>query len=281
MFAWTELFLQTMVSLLSVLIFSRITVSKQFSSTLKFKRKKKTIILGNGPSLHTILDKSLETLLSEDADLLAVNFFCLSTYFHRVKPSSYIFIDPTLYKTSKGEIEERKAKMVECFQKINWDMLFFVPYSAKNSSLLKAISKNHFIKIVYLNIVPVKAFWRIERFLFKHNLGLPFPMNVLNAAIYVMINMKYQNIYLLGADHSWLNSFYINENNDLIMGDRHFDGANDFKHPSTLSKWLKTQVITFESHEKLQQYAVSCDVNIYNATKGSLIDAYPRKYLFE
>jgi hypothetical protein len=111
---------------------------------------------------------------------------------------------------------------------------------------------------------------------------MPCPLNVTNAAIFLMINMRYQDIYLLGADHSWLKEVHVSEQNEVIMGYEHFYGDTSYyKIDSTLSQWLKTEVKTFESHDMLQRYAVSCDVNVYNSTKGSFIDAYSRKYLFE
>jgi hypothetical protein len=265
-----------------VLVFARIACARQLSNLYRLRNKKDVIILGNGPSLKSVITEHLQELQNKDADLVAVNYFCLSSYFMLFKPSMYIFVDPVLYRNANGSQEKKKKGLVEVFSKINWEMYFFIPYSAKNSSVINSVSTNPFIKIVYLNLVPVNAFFCIERFLFKKNLGSPCAMNVLNAAINIMINMRYQNIYLLGADHSWLKQFYINNNNEIIVGDEHFFGNTEvIKIPVKFSRWLKTLSNAFESHDKLQRYANSCNVNIYNSTDGSFIDAYPRKNLFE
>ncbi len=106
---------------------------------------------------------------------------------------------------------------------------------------------------------------------------MPRAMNVMCASIFLMINLGYREIYLLGADHSWLESFYVNERNQVILGDKHFYGDQSVVCPYSLSKWLQNVSTGFRTHERLSEYANYMGVKVYNATEGSYIDAYERK----
>ena len=91
---------------------------------------------------------------------------------------------------------------------------------------------------------------------------------------------KIDEVFLIGAEHNWLESFYINEQNQLVMGDKHFYGKENIVADKTLSTWLNQLMLVFRCHERLAEYARYCGVKIYNATQGSHIDAYERKSLY-
>ncbi len=279
LYSWTILLFQTMVSLLSVIIFSRAFASKQMKKLAKVERNENVIILGNGPSLKPILTNKLNELLSMDADITVVNFFCSSPYFTLIKPKLYVIADSAYFRPSGEDwIEKQKEKTIEYLFNVDWEMQLYIPASAKGSTLVQKLLPNKFITICYYNLVPVLAFTGIERFLLKKNIGMPKPENVLNGCIYLLTNLHYKNIYLLGADHTWLKEVNVNEKNEVIMGYEHFYGdTNVVKLESTLSEWLLTQYNCFKVHDRLRAYADYMNVNVYNATKGSFVDAYERK----
>lgn len=281
LYTWNILLFQTIVSILSVLIFSRAFAFRQMKRQSKVERKKEVIVLGNGPSLKPILTNRLEELLSIDADITAVNFFCSSPYFAQIKPRLYVIADSAYFRPSGEEwIEKQKEKTMECLFNVDWEMQLYIPASAKGSPLVDKLQQNTNIIVCYYNLVPVSAFTRIERFIFKKNLGMPKPENVLNGCIYLLINLHYKDIYLLGADHTWLKEVNVNERNEVIMGYEHFYGdTNVVKLDSSLSEWLLTQYNCFKVHDRLRCYADYMNVNVYNATKGSFVDAYERKYI--
>lgn len=281
LYSWTGVLFQTIVSLLSVLIFSKALASRQMAKQSRTKRKSDVIVLGNGPSLKPILTEKLDDLLKIDADFVAVNFFCSSPLFTKIRPSLYVIADTAYFRPSGEEwIEKQKEKTIENLFKVNWKLQLYIPASAIGSPLVEKLKKNSCLEICYFNLVPVSAFKRIERLIFKMNLGMPRPENVLNASIYLLVNLHYKNIYLLGADHSWLREVNVSEKNEVVMGYEHFYGdTNVVKLDSTLSEWLLTQYYCFKAHDRLRNYADYMKVNIFNATRGSFVDAYERKYI--
>lgn len=280
LYALSVLFCQTIVSVISVLIFSKRFAMKQMNK-LANSNNGDVIVLGNGPSLKTILSDKKRDLTSLGADLVAVNFFCSSAYFRELKPCIYIIADPAYFEPTNEEwIEKQKEKTIEALFIADWHIRLFIPASAKGSPLAVKLNMNKFIEIVYYNLVPVTAFKSIERYLFKKNLGMPMPENVLNCSIFLLINLRYKNIYLLGADHTWLKEVHVSDKNEVVMGYEHFYGdTNVVKLDSTLSQWLETQYLCFRNHDRLRGYADFLNINIFNSTEGSFIDAYERKII--
>lgn len=274
----TILFFQTVVSFISVFLFSSLNTAIGMKKREKRMPSKDCLILGNGPSLANSLKSVLEKI--KDYDVVAVNHFCENKEFHEVKPKYYVLADPAFFDPNPKE--ERIAKEQEClkkgFDKVNWDMILFLPSINRESFLVKEIN-NRNIEICFYNLTPVNGIKSIRHWLYKNDLGMPQAMNVLCASIFLMTNLKYKNIYLLGADHSWLDSFFVNENNELILSDRHFYGTDQIKRNTSISVWLNKISVCFLIHEFLSEYAQYRGVNVWNATKHSYIDAYVRKEL--
>lgn len=96
---------------------------------------------------------------------------------------------------------------------------------------------------------------------------MPISGNVASFAILLSILMGYKEIYLLGCD---FNSFTTPKLLHCYKDDK-----NDVKTLS-LAQDLLAYAHVAKYHEKLEELAGRVGVKIYNATKGSLIDAYER-----
>lgn len=277
-YSWTVKLLQSVVSLFSVLLFSSRKSAKAVSQLFRQERGESCIILGNGPSLKNVLESREETLSSNDT--VAVNTFCNNASFYTIRPKYYVLTDPAFFDSivTDERVLDIQKQVREGLCKVDWKMVLFLPSINRKSRMVDTF-RNENIIFCFYNLTPVDGFLSLQHRLFKRNLGMPIAMNVLCASTFLMINLGYQNIYLLGADHSWLESFYVNDNNEVILGDRHFYGEQAVKCPSTLSQWLFNVATGFKTHERISEYAKYRGVNIYNATKGSYIDAYTRREL--
>ncbi len=275
-----RLLFQSIVSLLSELFFSSRASARDIKQLQKCSKDEACIILGNGPSLKDILSDYHDCL--KKFETVAVNLFCSLDEFWIIKPKYYVLTDPAFFdeRTKDKRILEIQAKVQEGLSLVSWEMILFLPAINRRSSLVKRI-KNDFIRICFYNLTPIDGFLPLQYWLFKRNLGMPIAMNVLCASIFLMNNIGYKKIYLLGADHSWLESFYINENNELILGDKHFYGNQAVHTNEKLSAWLHNLSVGFRSHERLAKYAYYLGHEVINLTKDSYIDAYPRKELLE
>src|SRR5690606_36559269 len=97
--------------------------------------------------------------------------------------------------------------------KLTWKMILLIPFGAKNSAFLKAVSQNKLLTIHYYNTTAVEGIPFFSHLLFNLKLGMPRPHNVLIPAIMTSVWSGYSNIYLYGADHSWLKEIYVAEDN--------------------------------------------------------------------
>lgn len=279
-YEFANLLVNSSVSLLSVLFFS--TFKKSFKP-LGSNTKDNILVFGNGPSLQAVLDENLQKI--KKSDVLVANFFATSKWFGQLKPKFYIFIEPDLYKLkSSAELRVRFKNyddLVAALNKVDWNMLFYYPSYYKKPYFFNDINNTH-IKFVPINIVQVKGFVWLENFIFNHSLGMPKAQNILIAAIFTAIRLGYKKIQVLGADFSWINQIGINEKNEMFLNETHFYDSGKtviVGKPMSLASHLKADSEALFSLIRLRYYAEYLGVNIFNCTKGSLLDVFDRKDL--
>jgi hypothetical protein len=229
--------------------------------------------MGNGPSITSLLESNFQDIVEKD--IFVVNFFCSTKYFEKVKPSFYVLLDPNLFVVS-SPLESKIDEMIDKFNEVSWQMVLFIPSNAKHSLILKRV-RNHKLIIVFFNSTPIEGIVILENCLFKRNLGMPMPQTVINASIFLAINLKFRIIHLYGVEQSWLKYLSVSNDNKVSVGLHHFYSGDDKTGENrTLSEFLLSQVAVFKSHMRLQVYAKNHGISILNHTPGSYIDAYDR-----
>ena len=270
------------LSLIKVLIFSK----TRPGINKIVPRSKNCVILGNGPSLEQSLNEYRGFLRNKD--LFCVKFFPETNYFQKLKPRYYVNSDPVSWLDDVNR--ETKKRYKGLFANIatgtEWNMVLFRPYRAKKfSSWKEEIKTNKNIEVVYFNDTPVEGFKSFSQLLFRLNLGMPRPHNVLIPSIMLAINMGYQEIYLLGVDHSWLSEISVDKNNRVMVNQKHFyDGKEAQPKPMynlgrgerRLFEVLTNFVYTFKGYFIINEYAEKRRVKIYNGTPDSFIDAFEK-----
>ena len=101
--------------------------------------------------------------------------------------------------------------------------------------------------------------------------------------------MGYKEIYLLGAEHSWLEDLCVKDDNVLYTVHKHFSGETDFMpmykaapkntETSKVHEMMESYRRTFRSYWLLKEYASFRGAVIYNVTPDSYIDAFERRDL--
>lgn len=271
-YAFADLLLKSIVSLFSVLFFSRYHINSL--NKVKTNGGDECLVLGNGPSLKKDIQENKETLKTKTT--LVVNNFCNDPFFFELKPLLYIVIDPAYFR--KPETDNDAKQFVQAMQKVEWAMTLIVPHEFKKSKTRSLINNNK-ISYIYINIVPISGFKSLSHCLYKMNLGMPLPQNVLNAAIFCAINLKFKTIKILGADHSWTKDVGVYNNNKVCYVENHFyDNEKTYREIEgfTISTFLLALSKAFDSHMKLRAYADTCGCRIINCTPESFIDAYER-----
>lgn len=275
----------------------KVIVLSKFILNFKLKSKKNhsLIVLGNGPSLNETLGQK-EFLV--DKELLCVNYFGRTDDYEKLQPSYYVITSlEYFFREEKEEFAvERKNTLEDIAKKTTWSLILFLPAKAKTKSHWKKIFKNNpNISIFYFNTTPVSGFNFFTNFCYKNNFGMPRPHNVLIPSLVLATNIQFSNIYICGADHSWLKELSVDSNNDVLLSQKHFYDNREKKPPNykdmshakpmyhggstktrKLHEILEKFYYTFRSYWKIKDYASSRNIKIYNITPESFIDAFER-----
>jgi len=276
---FNELF-QTLFSIGKVLI-----LSKWF---VKLKRQgleeKDCVILGNGPSLIKDFENNWNFITSHKK--MCVNLFAFSKEYEIVKPDYYILAAPEFWlkNTIDLHIIQRNKLAKEITEKTSWPMKLIVPFTARNSVMYEKLFSNNNIQPIFFNSTPIEGFIPIINRLYKNNLGMPRPHNVLIPTIFIAINIGFKNIYLFGADHSWHEDIKVDEMNKVTVNHQHFFEQKEVRMPMYkldgkeyfLHDVFRKFFYAFRGYFILKSYADYLKVNIYNASSKSYIDAFEK-----
>lgn len=282
-----QIFIENIV-LSCLSIFKIFLLSKIFIKRIKPLKdsSRECVILGNGPSLNQSLENHCEFLQSKD--IFVVNFFWKSDYYTKLKPQYYAIISRNYwYDIRNSNYEGRKATFSKIAELTNWEMTLIVPSFAKKIKFKnwdKELRQNKNITIQYVNICPIEGFTSFINFALNNNLGLPRPHNILIPSVKIATDLKFKNIYIWGADHSWFREIVISDDNDVYMNQKHFydhktskpELMKEYGGKKNLATVLYVFYNTFNSYYVLERYAKCKKVKIFNATPNSYIDAFER-----
>lgn len=238
------------------------------------------IILGNGPSLRTNLDNDLDLLRS--ADTLAVNFAANTPEFSEIQPTYYLLADPHFF--DKAGDDPNVGRLIENLNSITFPMTLFVPAGARKAD---SYFHNHNLTVKHFSFTAVEGYTWFENAMMNSHRGMPRPRNVLIPSIMVGIWLGYKEIYLLGADHSWLKTLSVNDRNEVVSIQPHFykedsreqQRVNEVYMNRQLHEVLESMMIAFKSYHRIREYADRCGTQIFNSTPSSMIDAFERASL--
>lgn len=282
-------FQNTLLSFIRMLFISKFNGSKRKLSTAE--QNEPIVILGNGPSLSLSIEKYKEQITSKKT--LGVNLMVCSPLFEELKPTFYTLLAPQFFKTDNELTELYIKNNIQLFsnlaEKTKWKMTLFVPAIFKKSERLKnLISNNSFIEVMYFNTTPIEGFDFFCDWCYSKGIGMPRPHNVLIPAIMNLISLDCKNIYIVGADHSWLSEISVTEENIALVHQKHFYDENEsvpaimqdyITRPRRLYEILHKFYLSFKGYWDIKRFADSKGISIYNASEFSMIDAFERRKL--
>lgn len=280
------------LTLIKIILLSHLFVRKPPLA----KPHENAVLLGNGPSLKDFLNNHQDFI--KNKALFCVNYFVRTAEFEWVKPQYYVLVAPDFWqKEEKAGWKEERYRIFEALaERTHWEMVLFVPTLAKKYEEWKrTIKKNRNIKIYYVNITPIEGFSFLNHFYFKQWWGMPRPHNVLVATLCIALNMRFSEIYIAGADHSWMREIVVGDDNRVFLSQKHFYDSQlnadahyqnkpDAKpmYIGTTKKERKLHEIihkfyySFRSYWELEDYAKHVGAKVFNITEGSYIDAFER-----
>lgn len=264
------------------MIFSYFVQEKKFKiSQIKKNNsiRKDCVVLGNGPSLKMVLQNNDSFFSSKD--IYVVNDFSLSPYFSFLKPNFYVIIDPAYWFPDR--LSELKRKSLLNISNVTWRINLILPIDAKRN-LHNLFVTNSLISIFYFPNVFFCNFSNFPIF-YKSSFFNPRIQNVLVYTLFLAINNNHKNIFLLGAEHSWLNALFVNDENVVCAIDNHFyenrvklePYLTCFGEKYKLHELLYDFGKMFQGYHELEVYSKRLNVSIFNCSKDSFIDAFVRK----
>jgi hypothetical protein len=245
------------------------------------------VVLGNGPSLTTTISKHRHWLETQPA--VAVNLFCVSDEFERLKPAYYVLQAPEFHMyrpPSKDHEDSRNRLWSELILKTTWPLTLFLPVQARKSTYLAGMTdlNNHpWIRIQYYNPTPVEGFDGLSHWLFSIGAGMPRPHNVLLPSVLLMISAGIKTIFIVGADHSWHETVQVGATGPSVDHVHFYDRKEERMHmlkldgkPYFIHDMFRKWYLAFKGYHELQAYANHTGTTILNASERSYIDAFPR-----
>ena len=240
------------------------------------RKHDRLVILGNGPSLASVLESKREFL--QDKDLMCVNFFADSDTYADLKPAHYIATDPIVFQNP----EQSDRLFGALAEKTDWELRFFAPWRYRNETAWQErLHANPLIRLHFINTTPAEGSdaWCFP--LYRRMLAMPRPRNVLIPALMTALWMGYPTIYTAGVEHSWHRQLWVNDDNVLMINDTHFYDAGtpqNRRHGDfTVGSLFRSLAIAFDGYHAVERYARQQGSRIYNITEGSFIDAFERK----
>ena len=252
----------TLKGCIKILAQSRSTSIKRQAKKLK-TADRSLIIMGNGPSLRQTIDNHSKCLAEHD--LLAVNFAANAPEFKTLKPEIYVLADPFFFGDTAGH-DNLKA-LHDNLAGVDWPMLLVVPAKYRKR-LPDAIANNENITVATINAVGVEGFTWFQNAAYGRAWAMPRPRNVLITAIMAGIWLGYKKITIVGADHSWMQSIWVDDDNRVVSVQPHFykDSAKEQKRVDNtyagyhLHDIVYSFYVAFSSYHRIAAFAHSCNV---------------------
>lgn len=227
------------------------------------KENKRCFILGCGPSINQI---NLEPLKNELC--ISVSNFFVHKDFSLVSPKFHVFAP------SHPPITES--------QFTNW-LFEFSKYISDKQTVFYSHSDSRFIKKSnildkinnYCYSVSKKEVDINNEIEFTKQ--IPNIMTVVHIAIYLAIYIGVKEIYLLGVDHDWLQSYgksshFYKENESKLAE----SGYDEYSY-TDLETEFYSHYHLWKIYKEIKKYSIKHGIQIFNANPDSFLDVFPRK----
>ena len=271
-------------------------IAAVFYSAFKFKKVsgtgwenndyKKTILLGNGPSLKDDIEKIIEE--SNISEIYVLNYFAVTNYFWKIKPECYVLTDRMFWSQNVNEdIKKDNEELFNSLDKVDWKMNLICPESGFKCISDRLKQKNN-IKVLKIHSVNIEfKTEKINLFALNKNLITPHFINGLVMVLWHAIYKRRMDIEIYGADFSLFKEYYIDQKtNDLYTSASHFykntkaqDNAS-YKYPNEPKKMLHTRLYqqwsSFYQMYLLSKTAKMRQIKITNLSSNSFLDSFER-----
>jgi hypothetical protein len=223
------------------------------------------LLIGNGPSQGLLDLDFLDSFSKKGNDTIAINFWPSNKNLSKHIPTYMFFSDP--YSFDAKRYKNKSYELIEYLSKNKINIIAPIN-KLKNIKNIKKLHQNNFDSYVDTEFKG----W--------NNIHPAFPRSYVSMTMYKMlawaIYKKYDNIYIIGMDNTYIKTLFNDHNNELwnvevhAGGERYLAKLNNYDSMATR---LQDLIYLFSDLSKFKHD------NIYNIDPYSLVDQFEKKDL--
>jgi len=263
------------------------------------------LVLANAPTLDAHL-AAFAGLLPQ-AELYVVNSFPQSSKWAELRPQNYVLLDDRYWRYPDDA--DNQATLQALVAKTHWPLRIYVPFYFLGSKLHREyLARVPQANIVWFNYVWIDGFPAFRHWAWRRRLAMPRTRQVVQACIWLGINRRHREVYLLGLENDLHRNLYVDPANQLYQyyttfhadeTDHVADLSGPVKHiyqwkadnlnvdGQTVTRWEVPFTLLHEldlicqihrGYHQLALFATAVGVPVWNASRTSQVDAFPRKF---
>ena len=232
-------------------------------------------ILGNGPSI-----RELDFYKLKDEYVFTVNQLSRLDNFYELNTNYHMWSDERFFDLDATRHED--MELLEVMKKVKGKSNPVVFYKVFAKKMIDSYLLHDILNISYFDDVYIPNTTDKLKFV-DYSKPVPVFPTVIHYLICLSVYMGFKEIYLLGCDCTGFVSIannYMNGNNFNYSYDVSENEKKRMKRVNskiTISEELAWYADIFAIYEKLNKYCRNNGVNLYNSTKGGLLDCISRK----
>jgi len=224
--------------------------------------RERCFILATGPSIKS---QPLHLLAGENC--IGVSNFFVHPDYAAIRPR-YQCVAPFHAPITEEAWQTWLADMA--IRTLDAEMVFMLPDVERNAR------KGYFGGRVVHHIQPGAPLSQLESQGVDLTRAVPSPQSVTIMALYAAVYMGFSEIYLLGCDHDWI--LHLNQSRHFYAESQHAlnrDGYNEWFNDG-IDSYFKDYVTLWSQYRAVGKAAGMRNARIFNATKGGMLDVFPR-----
>lgn len=261
-------------------------VKKQYGKTLYLLRQnsefrnihmgKRCFILGNGPSVN-----KLDFSILKDEITFTVNQLSRREDFYKIKTNYHMWADERFFDIDEGRPEDMELLRT----------MIAVKTADNNPVIFYKLPAHDMIKKYHLDeTLNIRYFMECGRMSNRASCDfsklVPSFSTVVHYLVLLAVYMGFKDIYLLGCDCTGIintvqsrieTSDSMQYAYNITENERRRMLKSNTMYP--IKDELRWYASIFDDYELLQKYCLRHNVNLLNATEGSLIDCLPKVQL--
>jgi hypothetical protein len=225
---------------------------------IKPKSDRVAVLIAGGPSFTDELAKAVMSA-RDVVDVFAINFFCRSAWANSLRPDFYVLSDPAHLSGGTEELRSWNAMLAEYL------------HSGDDIRLIAPVSGNwDRFKTPHIRFDDAEAYGSSNT---DPRFPRGYPSNTAFKAIAVAQSLGYRRIYVFGLDYDYPRKLFVSETNKVMLREEHHYGVRDADYSIHFASIA--HALNWWSYD-FRRFAILAGKGVYNVTKTSLIDFFPR-----